>query len=151
MYNSKYSPSDGIERNSSFNGIYAVNFLAGREFELKKNKVLGLGLKITGAGGKRKGVVDPITSAEQGEVIFKNEGFNEEKFKDYFRLDIKTTYKINKEKITHEIGLDLVNITGAENILSFSYAPNSTPSLEDDIAENYQLGFLPIFYYRIDF
>ena len=151
LYNSQYTPSDGIERNTSFNGIYAANFLAGREFEVGKNKVLGLGVKVTGAGGKRKGIVDHVESAEQGEVIFLDEGFNEDKFKDYFRFDIKTTYKINKEKVTHEIGLDLVNLTGAQNILNYSYAPNSTPELDDDVVENYQLGFLPIFYYRIDF
>ena len=98
-----------------------------------------------------QGVVDHVASAEQGEVIFQDEGFNEDKFKDYFRFDIKTTYKINKEKVTHEIGVDLVNLTGAQNILNYSYAPNSTPELDDDVVENYQLGFLPIFYYRIDF
>ena len=151
LYNSKYTPSDGIERNTSFNGIYAVNILAGKEFNFENNKVFGLGIKVTGAGGKRKGIIDPIASAEQGEVIFQDDGFNDFQFKDYFRFDIKTTYKINKENITHEIGIDLVNLTGAKNILSYSYAPNNTPSLDDDVSENYQLGFLPIFYYRIDF
>ena len=152
LYNSKYTPSDGIERNTSFNGIYAANFLAGKEFEIGKNKVLGLGVKVTGAGGKRKGEVDPIASAEQGEVIFKDKGFNEDKFKDYFRFDIKTTFKINQETVTHEIGVDLVNLTSAKNILNYSYAPNGDGVADqDDIALNYQLGFLPIFYYRIDF
>ena len=152
LYNSKYTPSDGIERNTSFNGMYAANFLAGKEFEVGKNKVLGLGVKVTGAGGKRKGEVDPEASAEQGEVIFKDEGFNEDKFKDYFRFDIKTTFKINQEAVTHEIGIDLVNLTSAKNILNYSYAPNND-GINDakDIALNYQLGFLPIFYYRIDF
>ena len=152
LYNSKYTPSDGIERNTSFNGMYAANFLAGKEFEVGKNKVLGLGVKVTGAGGKRKGEVDPIASAEQGEVIFKDKGFNEDKFKDYFRFDIKTTFKINQEAVTHEIGIDLVNLTSAKNILNYSYAPNGDGVADqDDIALNYQLGFLPIFYYRIDF
>ncbi len=150
LYNSRYTPSDGIERNTSFNGQYAVNLLAGREFQIKNN-TLGLGIKATGAGGKRRGVVDHIASAEQGEVIFQDEGFNESQFKDYFRFDIKTTYKINKNNITHEIGIDLVNVTSSKNILNFSYAPNSTPDLDDDVVKNYQLGFLPIFYYRIDF
>ena len=152
LYNSKYTPSDGIERNTSFNGMYAANFLAGKEFEVGKNKVLGLGVKVTGAGGKRRGVVDPIASAEEGEVIFQDDGFNEDKFKDYFRFDIKTTFKINQEAVTHEIGIDLVNLTSAKNILNYSYAPNNDGiSDQNDIALNYQLGFLPIFYYRIDF
>ena len=70
------------------------------------------------------------------QVIFQDDGFNDFQFKDYFRFDIKTTYKINKENITHEIGIDLVNLTGAKNILSYSYAPNNTPSLDDDVSEN---------------
>jgi len=152
LYNSKYTPSDGEERNTSFNGIYAANFLAGKEFEVGKNKVLGLGVKVTGAGGKRRGTVDHIASNEQGEVIFLDEGFNEDKFKDYFRFDIKTTFKINQESATHEIGIDLVNLTSAKNILNYSYAPNNDGVADqNDIALNYQLGFLPIFYYRIDF
>ena len=152
LYNSKYTPSDGIERNTSFNGMYAANFLAGKEFEVGKNKVLGLGVKVTGAGGKRRGIVDHAASNEQGEVIFLDEEFNEDKFKDYFRFDIKTTFKINQEAVTHEIGIDLVNLTSAKNILNYSYAPNND-GINDarDIALNYQLGFLPIFYYRIDF
>ena len=150
LYSSKYTPSDGFERNTSFNGNYAINFLAGREFEFKNN-TFGLGLKVTSAGGKRYGYVDTTASNEQGEVVFLDQGFNDLQFRNYFRADIKTTYKINKEKVTHEIGIDLVNIFNTKNILSFSYAPNNTPSLEDDIAENYQLGFLPIFYYKIDF
>jgi hypothetical protein len=152
LYNSRYLPSDGIERNTSFNGLYAANFLAGKEFRIGERKILGLGVKLTGAGGKRKGTLDPLASSQQGEVIFKDDGFNEEKFKDYFRFDIKTTYKINTEHVTHEIGVDLVNITGAENILNYSYAPNNDGiDNEADIVLNYQLGFLPIFYYRIDF
>ena len=150
LYNSKYTPSDGEERNTSYNGIYTVNFLAGREFNWK-NKTLGVGTKVTAAGGKRKGIVDPIASQQQGEVIFQDDGFNDDKFRDYFRADLKFTYKVNRTKATHEVGLDLVNIFATKNILSFSYAPNNTPSLDDDVVENYQLGFLPIFYYRIDF
>jgi hypothetical protein len=150
IYNSRYTPSDNIERNTSFNGVYAVNFLAGKEFEISENKVLGLGIKLTSAGGKRYGYVNDSLSSLQGEVVFQDEGFNELKFPDYFRFDIKATFKINQEKITQEIGIDLVNITSQANILSLSYAPDS-PNSTNGIVENYQLGFLPIFYYRIDF
>ena len=150
LYSSKYTPSDGIERNTSFNGLYATNFLAGKEFEIGENKVFGLGVKITSAGGKRYGEVNDSLSSIQGEVIFEDEGFNEKQFPEYFRFDIKTTFKINQKNITHELGVDLVNITDQANILSLSYAPDN-PNSENGIVQNYQLGFLPIFYYRIDF
>lgn len=151
VYNSRYTPSDGIERNTSYNGNYAVNFLAGKEFVIKERKTFGLGVKVTSAGGKRYGEVDTLNSRLQGEVIFTDNNFNEYQFRNYFRADLKVTYKANAEKVTHEIGIDFVNLLGTQNILSLSYAPVPGDPNANPIRENYQLGFLPIFYYRIDF
>ena len=58
--------------------------------------------------------------------------------------------------MTHEIGLDLVNLLNTENLLSITYNPAILPKdLADPkykpYSENKQLGFLPIFYYKIDF
>jgi hypothetical protein len=77
--------------------------------------------------------------------------YNERKFRDYFRADFKINWKFNADKVTHEIGLDLVNIFNTENFLSLAYTPNlKDPSLDPFTVKN-QLGFLPIFYYKIDF
>ena len=48
--------------------------------------------------GKEKVLTILVESALQGEVVYKDSLFNEDKFDDYFRLDIKTTYKINQKK-----------------------------------------------------
>jgi hypothetical protein len=53
--------------------------------------------------------------------------------------------------MTHEIGLDLVNILNTQNLLSLTYAPNLKDPSAAPFAEKQQLGFLPIFYYKIDF
>lgn len=151
LYNSRYVGSDGVERNTSYNGNYAVNFLAGKEFVIKERKTIGIGVKITSAGGKRYGEVDTTASNLQGEVIFTDNNFNEYQFPNYFRFDLKLTFKANTEKLTHEIGLDLVNLLNTKNILSLSYAPVPGNPSANPIRENYQLGFLPIFYYRVDF
>jgi hypothetical protein len=151
LYNSRYTPSDGIERNTNYNGLYAVNFLAGKEFVIKERKTIGVGVKVTSAGGKRYGEVDTLQSNLQGEVIFTDNNFNEYQFRNYFRADVKLTYKANAKKVTHEIGLDLVNVLDTRNILSLSYAPVPGDPTANPIRENYQLGFLPLFYYRIDF
>lgn len=151
VYNSQYTPSDGIERNTSYNGNYAVNLLAGKEFVIKDKNRIGVGLKVTSAGGQRYGDVDTVASDLLGEVIYLDDNFNEYQFRNYFRMDVKLTYKANAKKVTHEIGLDLVNVLGTQNILSLSYAPVPGDPNASPIRENYQLGFLPIFYYRIDF
>jgi hypothetical protein len=47
--------------------------------------------------------------------------------------------------------LDLINILNTENILTLTYNPNPKNPAANPIGMDYQLGFLPIFYYKIDF
>jgi hypothetical protein len=150
FFESKYQGSDGVWRNTDFNGRYAANFLAGKEFTIKGKNVLGLGLKVTGAGGRWYGFVDEQASLETNELVFLDSAFNTRQFRDYFRLDFKILYKINTDKMTHEIGLDLVNVLNTQNILALSYAPSLIDPSAEPVAERMQLGFLPIFYYRAD-
>jgi hypothetical protein len=151
LFESKYTGSDGIQRNTDFNGNYAVNFLAGKEFKLNEKNTISAGFKVTAAGGRRYGYVDVDATQENNELVFKDSLFNTRQFRDYFRMDFKLTYKLNTKFLTHEIGLDLVNILSTQNILALSYAPNLANPEAEPIAERYQLGFLPIFYYRVDF
>ena len=149
IFESKYKGSDGIERDTDYNGNYALNTLFGKEFKTGEKSTLAIGGKVTAVGGRRYGNVDTTASNLLGEIVYLNEGYNSNQFKDYFRADLKINYKINSKKVTHEIALDLVNLLGTENILNLTYAPNHPSG--NPIQENYQLGFLPIFYYKIDF
>lgn len=149
IYNSLYRGSDGVERNTDFNGNFAANFLIGKEFKLNKKNSITLGANVTWAGGRRFGLVDTVASAAAREVVFQDDQYNEFQFQDYFRADIKINYKLNTKKLTHEIGLDLVNVFGIKNILAITYAP--TPDDPQRITTSNQLGFLPLFYYRVDF
>ena len=156
LYNSTYKGSDGITRNTSFNGNYATNFLAGKEFKLNERQSISAGLKITWAGGRRYGYVDLAKSEQMKEIIFRDTAFNELQFKDYFRFDLKVNWKLNTSKMTHEIGLDLVNVFNTDNLLGLAYAPSLDPKVNQKpgyqpVAFKKQLGFLPIFYYKVDF
>ena len=152
MYESKYKGSDNILRNTSFNGNYVANILVGKEFKISKNQVFGLGGKCTVAGGKRYGLVDVIKTNADKELFFKDSLFNDLQFADYFRVDFKISWRMDTKKISHEIGLDLVNILNTKNLLSLAYAPLAvTAQHPEPTAERFQLGRLPIFYYKIDF
>jgi hypothetical protein len=152
LYESKYTGSDGVLRNTSFNGNYVANILVGKEFKLSKNQVFGIGGKCTVAGGKRYGLVDVDKTKDDKELIFKDSLFNDLQFADYFRIDFKISWRMNTKKMTHEIGLDLVNLLNTKNLLSLAYAPRLDPTdMSEPTAERTQLGFLPIFYYKIDF
>lgn len=150
FFESTYKGSDGVSRNTDFNGRYAANFLAGKEFKINERNMISAGLKVTGAGGRWYGYVDSEASYEQNELVFLDSAFNTRQFRDYLRLDFKITYRLNRPNMTHEIGLDLVNILNTRNILALSYAPNILDPAQEPTAERLQLGFLPIFYYRAD-
>lgn len=152
VFDSKYKGSDGIERNTDFNGNFAVNGLIAKEFKIGRNKnsVLTTGTKITYAGGRRYTPADTAASVLAGELIGIDSLRNSKQFKNYFRWDIKIGFRANRKKVTHELGLDLVNVLNTKNVLSLTYIPN-TKNPTDVIREDYQLGFLPLFYYKIDF
>ena len=146
FYNSTYKGSDGIKRSTDFNGTYAVNLLGGKKIKIGERKTLELGIKATNAGGRRYTPIDENASKITREDMYVDSLRNTLRFRPYSRLDLKVGYKINTNRLTHEIGLDLVNILNTKNVFSISYSITS-----NNIVENYQLGFLPIFYYKLDF
>ncbi len=148
LFDSKYRGSDGNWYNTVFNSNYVLNLLGTREFTWgsKTNSTFGIGGKITFAGGKRYTPIDTLASEKAGEAVFIDTLRNTLQTKPYFRADLKINYKLNAKSVTHEFGLDLVNVFNTKNIFKLRYVGGSEP-----IREEYQLGFLPIFYYRIDF
>ena len=151
VFNSLYTGSDGIERSTSYNGNYIFNLLGGKEFQVAPKHTISLGFKATYAGGQLYGYVDTAATNELQEIIFLDDRFNERQFPDYFRLDAKINWRFNANKVMHEIGLDLLNITGQQNILGLAYAPDLFNPSAEPTAERYQLGFLPLFYYKAEF
>ncbi len=148
IFDAKYQGSDKVWRNSTFNGRYAINALFAKEFTFENGSALNIGGKATTIGGRWYGPVDTIASAQQLEIIYENETVNTLQFAPYFRVDIKIGYRWNRPRVTHEFAIDLVNVFNTKNILTLTYAPDNPLG---PIREEYQLGFLPVFYYKIDF
>ena len=141
--------ADGVFRNTDFNGRYAWNALASKEWKLGTSFSLVTGAKCTMAGGRWYGEVDEEQSDRMRELVWDDATRNTLQFDDYFRFDLKTNLTWNRPSTTHELGIDWVNILGTENILKLTYAPDD--AAENSVREEYQLGFLPIFFYRVDF
>lgn len=152
LFDARYKGSDGIERNTDFNTKYALNGLIGREFKFNEKQSLQLGAKITAAGKRWYTPVDTVASRLASEAVFVDTLRNTLQFNtSYFRVDLKVSWKLNGKKATHTIGLDLVNVTNRKNILGLTYSPDPLHPENNPVVEQYQLGFLPIFYYSIDF
>ncbi|MDJ1504558.1 TonB-dependent receptor [Xanthocytophaga agilis] len=147
FFDSKYKGSDGIERNSPFNSKYVVNLLAGKEFHIgKKDNVLSINWKLTTTGGRYIQVIDMARSVEMNTTIFDNSQAYTKQQSAYFRTDLKIGYKMNRKHSTHELAIDLQNITNNQNIFQQAYNPRT-----NRIGTAYQQGFLPIPYYKLTF
>jgi hypothetical protein len=151
LFDSKAKGNDGVYRNTDYNSQYAVNVLGGYEKKISKYGTLITGVKVTFIGGKLYSPVDTAASNSYGDAIVVDSLRNTLQFSPYFRADLKIGARFNSKKVTHEIGLDLVNIFNTKNILSQSYSYGLYKETGQPFYYQYQLGFLPIFYYRIDF
>ena len=147
IFDAKYTGSDGVLRSTDFNTNYAVNGLFAKEITFKNKSVLNFGGKVTFAGARRFSPMDVNASKEAREYIELQSEKNTLRFdKPYSRFDVRVSYKINAKKVSHEFALDLINVTNNKNILKYSYNVATAAAQQD-----YQLGFLPLFYYKLDF
>jgi len=151
VFDSKARGNDGVYRNTDYNTRYAANMLTGYELKLGKNSTLLTGLKMTFAGGRLYSPPDVAASNAIGDLVVIDSLRNTLQFKDYFRADIKLGVRINAKKLTHEVAIDLVNILGTRNVLSQTYNHDLAAQGAYPFITQYQLGFLPLFYYRVDF
>lgn len=147
-YDSKYKGSDGVLRNTSYNGHFTGNLLGGADFKLRKDSkyILGLNGKVTVAGGKRYTPIDSALSAQYGYTWYIDSLAWTAQTKPYFRADFRVSFRINGKKVSQEFAVDVSNILNTKNVLLLTYDPATAR-----VREVYQLGRLPIIQYKIEF
>lgn len=149
IYNSSYTGSDGVERNTAFNGKYVYNILAGKEWKIGQNKRnrFSVDMKFTNAGGRAFTPIDLTASNAIGREVLSTDAFSSH-YANYYRLDFKAGFTVNsaKRKIAQTFSLDLQNVTNHKNVFSQSY-----DSKMKNISTTYQLGFFPNVVYKIQF
>jgi CarboxypepD_reg-like domain/TonB-dependent Receptor Plug Domain len=149
IYSSKYTASDGVERNTAFNGRYVFNMLAGKEWKIgaEKRNRFSLDFKFTNAGGRAYTPIDLTASNALGREQLSSNAYSDY-YDNYYRMDLKAGYTLNshKRKLSQTISLDLQNITNHKNMFSQSYDERNR-----SINTTYQLGFFPNVVYKIQF
>ena len=146
LFESKYKGYDGVERNTAFNGNYVFNVLGGYEFKIGNHNLLSLSVRTVYAGGKRYIPIDIEKSRKTNFTEYKWDEAYENKFDDYFRTDLRISFKMNGKKFNQEWAIDLQNVSNTKNIYSQQYNPRTK-----GISYDYQTGFFPMFLYRIQF
>jgi hypothetical protein len=146
LFDSKYKGSDGIERNTAFNGNYVANVLFGKEFPLTGKSAFNIDFKLSYAGGKRYTPVDFAASKASGTTKYDNTRAYSLQFDPFFKADFKVGYRLNGRKVSQEWVFYIENFTDHNNVLMQTYSRS-----KNEVRNVNQLGFFPMMQYRLHF
>lgn len=146
LFQSLYKGSDGIEHNTAYNNNYVLNVLGGKEWKVGKANAVCIDVKMTAAGGKRYTEINLPASADAHTAVYFNDQPYGQQFNDYFRTDVKLTYRRNGNRVMQEIYLDLQNVTNSQNAFRQGFDNRANV-----VRTQNQLGFTPSVNYRIQF
>jgi hypothetical protein len=146
-YESKYKGADGVLRNTRFNGNYTINAVYGKEWtKPSRNRTIGLNTRLLYLGGLRQSKVNEIASSVSPETVYDAANPFSEKLNDYFRIDLRLSFRKNKPGYTRTFAIDIQNLTSQQNE-AFQYYDNT----QQKVVTKLQLGIIPVLVYRIDF
>ncbi len=148
LFESKYTMTDGIERNTRFNSKYIGNFVAGKEFRVGRNKqnLIGTNIRTIWRGGYRTVPLDVAASNTQNKDVRDYDRAFETKAPDYFRIDLGVNYRKNKPGWSWILSLDIQNVTNRSNVWD-EYYSSETKNIE----QSYMVGLVPVLNYRVEF
>lgn len=147
LYESKYKTAQSAWYDTRFNGKHLLNIVAGKDFNSNsKKRTFGIHIKNVYAGGYRSTPIDLATSIAQSKAVYKQEKAYSEKLPNYFRLDLRLLMKWNAKRITHTLSLDVQNVTNTQNVYDRYYDTESAT-----LKTYYQMGFVPILNYKVEF
>ena len=126
--------------------ISNVTFTAGKEYKLKKERVLGLNVRAIYSGGLRTTPLNLEESIEKGEGIYDDNLAYSSQNPSYFRTDLRLSLKKNKPKSTRTWALDIQNATNRQNVYGSYFEP-----MTSEIITYYQTSLIPILSYRVEF
>ncbi len=155
LFQSKYKTLENRWRNTQYNSDYIANILAGKEFlnlGRKDNQALTINLKVFVGGGRR---IIPLRRDNQGHLnvdpandqYWDYDKAYESSLDDLYQIDFSMSYKWNNLKTTHEIYLNMYDVTGAKGRIS-EYYDESEP---DKIGYVTQVGLFPNLMYKVYF
>lgn len=150
VFDSRYVAGDGVWRNTRYNGNFTSNALFGKEFALRnrngRNRVIGVNTKVSYLGGRRLLPIDLAASQAAGKAVYIESKAFEKKNDDVFSVNLGIVYRVDRKRTSHEIKLDVQNITGNAANTDYYYS-----SLTGQIKSIKQLTTLPVLSYTINF
>ncbi|MEL7587346.1 MAG: TonB-dependent receptor [Prolixibacteraceae bacterium] len=123
VFDSEYKGGDGIERNSIYNKNYILNLLAGKEWQMGKNKnnTFSINGRFTFMGGDYYTPLLVQESVDQGELIYDHSRAFEEKEDPAAVLSFSVSYRKNRPKHSSIWSFHLLNATGHKEYRDYEF------------------------------
>ena len=146
VYKSTYVGSDGIRRNSRFDGGHTFSLPTGKEFKTRRQSTWGVNVKALVTGGFRDTPINLAESQKANATVYNQDQAFTIKMKEYFRPDLRIYWKKSKTKYSRTLALDFQNVASVKND-AFRYYD----TFQKKIVLQHQLGMIPILSYRWEF
>lgn len=146
IFDSKYKGGDRKWHNTRFDKGYSLNLLAGKEYAISRNRIVGINGRINYLGGERSTPIQNEKSIKEKRVIFDEARAFEEQYPASCYVDLTLTYRTNKKHYSGTWALQIKNLLGAP-IYSGPAYNYKTKTIEEQKATI----ILPVLSYRIDF
>jgi hypothetical protein len=147
LFESQYKDGVGVWRNTRLNRNYIVNALGGKEWKMgrQKQNILSANLRFSLQGGERYIPADEAASKAARNLVYDNARAYEQQHPPGFMCHFNVGYKINRNKLSHEIALQVMNLTGdKEYYYNYDYRKDRPELLS-------ATGSIPNLYYKIEF
>lgn len=146
IFRSLYTGYNGNEHSTAFDNRYVFNALGGYEIPLKQTWRLNFDLKGIYAGGKPYTPIDEQKTIAQNSPEYLYDQSYALQHKNYFRIDLKISFRMTIGKSDHEYALEIQNVTNHQNVFQQVWDP-----VNHQMKIDYQQGFFPMFMYRVYF
>jgi hypothetical protein len=148
-YNSSFSYTEGVSDPTRFNGRYSLLTTAG--YERGKDgtaakKAFGIHGRFMWLGGLRETPINEAASRTLNYTVYDPSQPYAQSLKDYYRVDLRLSWRKDKGKYTRTIALDIQNLAGIKN-----EAYHYFDVFQDKVLTQYQVGIIPVLVYRVDF
>ncbi|MDR2586063.1 MAG: TonB-dependent receptor [Prevotellaceae bacterium] len=128
LFTSQYMGGDGVWRNTRLNRNFILNALGGKEWKMGKQKqnILSLSLRVTLQGGEHYIPIDEAASIASQRIVYDNSRAFQMQLSPEFLGHFTISYKINRNRLAHEISFKMANVTGCEEFggYYFDYRTN---------------------------
>jgi hypothetical protein len=148
VFDARYQGGDGIWRDTRFNRNYLVNLLGGKEWQLgkKKRDLFGLNLRASYQGGDRYTPFNTALSQAAQDVVYDHTQPFSQQFPASFVLHASTSYRMNRDRINHEIALKIINLTGFAEFYGYQFN-----RVTQQVDAHREAIFFPNLSYKVEF